>query len=127
MILHRMKPATFVATAYSFGHWPEVTGVPLLVPFFPSFIAAAGGDEGRKKRELGVRRLEPHADAADAWGYMLSLLRSWFSGCFTQSIESRYIFAKAQLQNSRAELPKLAAGHDLHLGQRARKHNRSPQ
>ena len=84
MILHRMKPATFVATAYSFGHWPEVTGVPLLVPFFPSFIAACGGDEGRKKRELVVQRLEPHADA---WGYMLSLLRSWFSGCFTQSID----------------------------------------
>ena len=37
-----------------------------------------------KKRELVVRRLEPHADA---WGYMLSLLRSWFSSCFTQSID----------------------------------------
>ena len=53
---------------------------PLSVSFFPSFIAAGGGDEGRKKRGLVVRCVEPHANAANAWGYMLSLLRSWFSG-----------------------------------------------
>ena len=31
--------------------------------FFPSFIAAGGGDEGRKKRALVVECVEPHANA----------------------------------------------------------------
>ena len=66
-----------VATACSLGRQPEVAVALLSVPFFPSSIAAASGDEGRKKRELVVRCVEPHANA---WGYMLSLLRSWISG-----------------------------------------------
>ena len=61
-----------VATAYSLGRQPKVAGVPLSVSFFPSFIAAAA--EGRKKRRV-VQCVEPHANA---WGYVLSLLRSWF-------------------------------------------------
>ena len=48
--------------------------------FFPSFIAAVGGDEGRKKRNRLGERPQPRANAR---GYMLSLLRSWFSGCCT--------------------------------------------
>ena len=84
LVTRRMKPATKWRQHIASGISPRLRASPVLVPFFPSFIAACGGDEGRKKRELVVQRLEPHADA---WGYMLSLLRSWFSGCFTQSID----------------------------------------
>ena len=53
------------------------------LPFFPSFIAATGGDEGRKKRNQYGDARNLGLMPANARGYMLSLLRSWFSGCCT--------------------------------------------
>ena len=45
--------------------------------FFPSFIAAAGGDEGRKKRNRQGDNRNLGLMPANARGYMLSPLRGW--------------------------------------------------